>query len=199
MYQFKISEGSQLLPFSRHGRESLAPIQNREKTPCPWAQSRESSGTVSEGRAGIRRLAPKVYSQESGIEAVTGSNGIQRSDTGGGKQPALGSSLHQRTAFAALGGHQRDALCQGFNGALGIRLAGDPAGLVLIGQEDIDDAQKCFEPAAPPIFRIVIGIQRERKTLSFQLPEYPCQVRLKRLVSKERGEMEVPARSKVGH
>ena len=101
--------------------------------------------------------------------------------------------LDQRASLATLHSHERDVLCQSCNGALRIGLPGDAASLIVIGEEDIDDTQQLIECAAPLVVWIVIGIERKRESVGFELSEDRGQIRLELFVEKERREMEVPA------
>ena len=67
----------------------------------------------------------------------------------GNEYLVLSALSDQRATFAAFDGNQGNALDQRLHGTLGVSLSGDAAGLVFVGQEDIDNAQDFVQQARP--------------------------------------------------
>jgi hypothetical protein len=118
------------------------------------------AGQVAEFEALRKRASIDIAVKKAGVEAVTGSYCIAVSNVDRRQRQTVFAMEDHGSLGSTLDHEDGDGPAQRRNRAIEIRLARKPAGLALIGHQDVDVLQRFGYWSRPFIPRIVVRIER---------------------------------------
>ena len=146
----------------------------------------ERARTVATGQAGWEIRALQILVQEPGVEAVPRADRIDRRYSQCGTDETFFSPLRQRAFVTEFHNDQGNHPGELLNGKFRIVGPRDPRGFARVGEQHIDVLQQIFQAPAPEVLRIVIGIERDGESFSFQPAKQLAYIGPQRLLQIER-------------